>query len=213
MHEILAKIRQSGIIGIIRGDYRGSEEAIVAALVDKGITAVEVTLDSPEALASIAKLALRFGPEVEVGAGTVLKPDEVLRAAEVGARYIVSPNCSRPVIEESLKHNLVSIPGCFTPSEIVQALQWGAHAIKIFPAQLGGPAYVRCLRGPLEHALFIPTGGITPEFARQYIRAGAWAVGVGSKLVNKDVLAAGGLDQLRERAGEFVQAAGEGKNQ
>jgi 2-dehydro-3-deoxyphosphogluconate aldolase / (4S)-4-hydroxy-2-oxoglutarate aldolase len=194
------------IVGILRGDFKAREIEIVAALVEAGILAVEVTLNSPDALASIGRLAGRFGTRIAVGAGTVLKPEEVQRAAEAGASFIVSPNRDLRVIEETRRCDLVSIPGCLTPSEVIEAFEAGAHAIKLFPATCVGPAFVRALRGPLPHARLVPTGGVTPESARDYLGAGAWAVAAGSELVSPDAITSGGLDRLRARAASFVAA-------
>ncbi len=190
----------------MRGDYGAIAEEIVAATSDVGLTAVEVTFNSPGVLEMIRRLAARFGDRMAVGAGTVLKPSEVEQAADAGARFIVSPNLNLEVISTTKRLGLVSLPGCFTPSEIVTAIDAGADAAKLFPASSLGVGFVKALRGPLPDVRVVPTGGVTPEMARQYFDAGAWAVGVGSELVSKDVFAVGGLDRLRERAGAFAVA-------
>lgn len=192
------------IIAILRGDFGDREEEIVSALIDGGITAVEVTLNSPNALKSIHKLSLSFGSRIAVGAGTVMSVDDVGRAEANGARFIVSPNRNTKVIVETRRLGLVSLPGCYTPSEIVEALEAGADAIKIFPANTLGPAYVKAVRAPLGDIRLVPTGGVTPEKAREYFAAGAWAVGVGSELLNRELLAGKDLEPLRQRALEYV---------
>ncbi len=191
------------IIAILRGDFGGREEEIVSALIDGGITAVEVTLNSPNALKSIHKLSLSFGSRIAVGAGTVMSVDDVGRAEANGARFIVSPNRNTKVIVETRRLGLVSLPGCYTPSEIVEALEAGADAIKIFPANTLGPAFVKAVRAPLGDIRLVPTGGVTPEKAREYFAAGAWAVGVGSELLNRELLAGKDLEPLRQRALEY----------
>jgi len=197
----------AGRIAILRGDFGGREEEIVNALAESGITAVEVTLNSPGAFDTISRLAASFGSRLAVGAGTVLRPDEVERAAAAGARFIVSPNRNAKVIEATKKLDLVSLPGCFTPSEIVEALDAGADAVKLFPAQCLGPDFLKALRGPLPNVRVVPTGGVTPEAARSYITTGAWALGVGSELIGKDVMNDRGFETLRRRALDFVDAA------
>jgi len=197
MSETMERIEAGGIIAILRGHFGGREEEIVAALQAGGLTAVERTLNSPDALASISRLAARFGAAMAVGAGTVLTPEEVRRAAGAGASFIVSPNCDLRVIEATKKSNLTSLPGCFTPSEVVAAVNAGADAAKLFPASALGPGFVRALRGPLPHVRTVPTGGVTPELAREYFAAGAWAIGVGSELLSKQV---DDLEALRDRA-------------
>lgn len=195
------------IIAILRGDFGGREEKIVSVLIDGGITAVEVTLNSPNALESIHKLSLSFGSRIAIGAGTVLSVDDVDRAAGIGAQFIVSPNRDARVIERSKRCGLVSLPGCYTPSEIVEALDAGADAIKIFPANTLGPAYVKAVRAPLGDIRLMPTGGVTPEKAREYFAAGAWAVGVGSELLSRELWNGDDLEPLRRRALEYTEAA------
>lgn len=199
----IGTIEEGRIIAILRGDFEGREEEIVSALVEGGITAVEVTLNSPDALKTIDRLARSFGSRIAVGAGTVLTAGDVVRAAGAGARFIVSPNRDTRVIAETRRLNLVSLPGCFTPSEIVEALDAGADAVKIFPADTLGPAYIRAVRAPLGAVRLIPTGGVTPEKAREYFAAGAWAVGVGSELLRRDYWAGPDLEPLRQRASQY----------
>jgi 2-dehydro-3-deoxyphosphogluconate aldolase / (4S)-4-hydroxy-2-oxoglutarate aldolase len=206
--EQIGKLIKAGrIVAILRGDFGGREENLVAVLLEAGITAVEVTLNSPDALATIERLAQSFGTKAAIGAGTVLRTEEVKQAADAGARFIVSPNRNVEVIAATKRLDLFSLPGCFTPSEIIEALEAGADAIKIFPANTLGPAYIKAVRAPLNDARLVPTGGVTPEATRAYFAAGAWAVGIGSELVSKDILQADGLVLLRERATAFVKAA------
>jgi 2-dehydro-3-deoxyphosphogluconate aldolase / (4S)-4-hydroxy-2-oxoglutarate aldolase len=202
-------IEAGRVIAIMRGDFGGLEEEIVAAIVEAGLTAVEVTLNSPNAIKSIERLAAHFGSKTAVGAGTVLRPAEVERAVAAGAQFIVSPNRDRRVIEATKLLNLVSLPGCFTPSEIVESLTAGADAVKLFPASCLGVAFVKSLRGPFPDIRVVPTGGVTPDAAREYLAAGSWAVAAGSELIGKDVIAQGGLERLRVRAAEFASAGKE----
>lgn len=204
--ETLALLSAGRVVAIMRGDFRGQEEEIVAVLCEAGITAVELTLNSADAMNAIKQLAMRFGTQIAVGAGTVLRTEEVDQVADVGACFVVSPNRDVRVIEAAKRRHLISLPGCFTPSEIVEALAAGADAAKLFPANSLGPGFVRAMRGPLPHARLVPTGGVTPETAREYMLAGAWAVAVGSELVGPDALTDGGLGRLQTRAAAFVDA-------
>lgn len=206
MQDVLSKIEAGRVVAILRGDFGGREAEMVAAMIEGGLTAVEVTLNSPNALETIKSLAARFGSQIAVGAGTVLTTCEVGLAADAEARFIVSPNRDVNVIRETKRLEMVSLPGCYTPSEIFEAISAGADAAKLFPATSLGVGYVKALRGPLPNVRVVPTGGVTPEMAREYFAAGAWAVGVGSELVSKDVLNAG-LDKLRERTAAFIAAA------
>ena len=205
--QVIEQIEAGRIVAILRGDFGGREEEIVEALVESGITAVEVTLNSPGAFDSINRLAARFDSRIAVGAGTVLRPEEVERAAGAGARFIVSPNLNARVIDITKRLGLVSLPGCFTPSEILEAMGAGADAVKLFPAQSLGPDFIKAVRGPLPNVRLVPTGGVTPDAARGYIDAGAWALGVGSELFGKDVLNDDGFESLRRRASDFADAA------
>jgi len=204
--EILDRIQAGRIIAILRGEFGGREEDIAAVVLNAGITAIEVTLNSPGALDSILRLAKRFSAKMAVGAGTVLAAEEVDRAADVGAQFIVSPNCDARVITATKRRGLASFPGCFTPSEVVAAMQAGADAAKVFPAECLGPGFVKAMRGPLPQVRLVPTGGITPETTRTYLALGAWAVGAGSELLGKDVQSDRGLERLRERARAFTSA-------
>jgi 2-dehydro-3-deoxyphosphogluconate aldolase / (4S)-4-hydroxy-2-oxoglutarate aldolase len=203
----LRLIEQGRVIAILRGDFGGREADIVEVLVEAGIRAVEVTLNSPGAFKSIEKLANLFRIKTAIGAGTVLEPDDVVVAANAGAKFIVSPNLNVKVIDATRRLNLVSLPGCFTPSEIIAAFDAGAHAVKLFPASCLGTSFLKAMRGPLREARLVPVGGVTPLAAREFFDAGAWAIGAGSELIGKEITAPGGLEMLRARAAEFVAAA------
>lgn len=204
--QTLTQIEQGRVVAILRGDFGGYEHEMVAAMIEGGLTAVEVTLNSPDALITIAKLAALFGSTCAIGAGTVLKPYEVQQVADSGGKFIVSPNCDARVIKESKARQMVSLPGAFTPTEVVVALEAGADAVKLFPATSLGPGYVKALRAPLNNVRLVPTGGVTPETAREYSAAGAWAVGIGSELLGKEFLADTTFITLRERTAAFVAA-------
>lgn len=204
--QILSQIETGRVIAILRGDFGGREHEMVAAMIDGGLTAVEITLNSPNALSKITKLVTLFGARCAVGAGTVLRPSEVNQVAEAGGAFIVSPNCDPRVITATKHCRLISFPGAFTPTEIVTAIDAGADAVKVFPATTLGPSYIKAVRAPLSDARLVPTGGVTPEMARDYRQAGAWAVGVGSELLGQEILADTSFATLRERTAAFIQA-------
>jgi Entner-Doudoroff aldolase len=204
--QTIQRIEAGRVIAIVRGDFSNHLEAMTEAMIEAGLTALEITLNSPDAMISIARLSARFDSQLAIGAGTVLHVDEVERAADAGARFIVSPNRNASVITATRKHNLLSLPGCFTPSEVVEAVEAGADAVKLFPASCLGPAFVKALRGPLPDVRAVPTGGVTPETARAYFAAGAWVVGVGSELISKDALTPGGIERLHQRTAHFIAA-------
>jgi 2-dehydro-3-deoxyphosphogluconate aldolase/(4S)-4-hydroxy-2-oxoglutarate aldolase len=204
--DVLGRIGAGKIVAILRGDYRALDLEIASVLYESGITAIEVTLNSPGAFVAIERLTVGVGDKLSIGAGTVLSEDQVFRAAGSGARFIVSPNCNLKVIAASKRSGMISIPGCFTPSEICEALDAGADAVKLFPATSLGSSFVRAIRSPLGEVRLIPTGGVTADMAREYLTAGAWALGVGSELFSSDLLAPGGLVRLRAKAETFVNA-------
>jgi 2-dehydro-3-deoxyphosphogalactonate aldolase len=171
------------VVAIIRGVRPDEAEAIGAAIIGAGIRIVEVPLNSPEPLASIERLASRFGDQALIGAGTVLDPDDVKRVARAGGRLIVSPSTDPAVIRQAHDDGLVSCPGFFTPSEAFAALGAGAHGLKLFPAEAASPAVVKAMRAVLPTDVpLIVVGGIKPDTMRPWLDAGANGFGLGGGL-------------------------------
>jgi len=181
--ELKARLRECPLVAIIRGVTPDEAEAIGAAIYEAGIRIIEVPLNSPQPLDSIARLARSLGDKALVGAGTVLDPADVARVREAGGRIIVSPNTYAPVIEASVAAGLVSMPGYFTPSEAFEALRAGAHGLKLFPAEAAAPAVVTAQRAVLPAGLpLLVVGGIRPDNMRPWLEAGADGFGLGSGL-------------------------------
>jgi 2-dehydro-3-deoxyphosphogalactonate aldolase len=183
----LAKFRSNldacPLVAIIRGVRPDEAEAIGEALIGAGIRIIEVPLNSPQPLDSIAQLARRFGAEATIGAGTVLDPADVNRVAQAGGEIIVSPNADPVVIEATVAAGLVSSPGFFTPSEAFLALKAGAHALKLFPAEAAAPNVLKAQLAVLPREVpVLAVGGITPENMADYLAAGARGFGLGSGL-------------------------------
>jgi 2-dehydro-3-deoxyphosphogalactonate aldolase len=171
------------LVAIIRGVTPAEAEGIGEALIDAGIRIIEVPLNSPEPFDSIGLLARRFGERALIGAGTVLEPEDVRRVAAAGGRLIVSPNTDIPVIEATVDAGLVSSPGYFTPSEAFDALQAGAHALKLFPAEAATPNVVKAQRAVLPNEVpLLVVGGIRPDNMHPFLDAGANGFGLGSGL-------------------------------
>lgn len=209
-----AAMEAGGVVAILRGDRLESLDDIVAALAAGGVRALEISLTSPRAWDQIAR-AIRAAGQLRgaaedgaatmaIGAGTVMTVEEVSRVREMGGAFIVSPIVDRAVIAAAIDAALVSLPGAYTPTEAVMASRAGATAIKLFPADALGPAFLAGLRAPLPDLKFVPTGGVTLEQASAWARAGAWAIGVGQPLFS--AFASGGPDALRHRAAAFVAA-------
>jgi 2-dehydro-3-deoxyphosphogalactonate aldolase len=191
------------LVAILRGVRPDEAEAIAAPIVEAGFGAIEVPLNSPEPLASIAILARRFGERVVVGAGTVIEPYEVDDVAEAGARLVVAPNADRAVIERAAKLKLVVLPGVATMTEAFEALKAGASGLKLFPGEAIPPEVVRAWRSVLPKATpLLPVGGITPERIGPYRRAGADGFGIGSALYKPGA----SIDKVARAARAFVKA-------
>jgi 2-dehydro-3-deoxyphosphogluconate aldolase/(4S)-4-hydroxy-2-oxoglutarate aldolase len=207
VQQSFARVRRTRIIAILRGNMQGHEIEIAEALVDGGVTALEVSAVTQDFALILARLTAHFGERASIGVGTVLRSEELSVAQHAGAEFVVSPNTDPEIIAQTRKYGMASFPGAYTPSEIVLAMKSGADAVKIFPAVSLGPNYVKALRGPLPQALLIPTGGIDLQNIGEYLAAGAFAVGIGSELVGKQEMEHPNYDQLLAKARAYAQAA------
>lgn len=204
---ILETIQRGGVIGVLRGVDADTVPSIARALADGGVSAVEVTADTQDAPDLIRTLSSDLAErEVVVGAGTVLDGATARAVQLAGAEFIVTPTVDEGVIETANRYATPVIPGVMTPTEAQQAIESGADAVKLFPASTVGPDHVGALRGPLPQLEVVPTGGVSAKNAGAYIEAGAMAVGVGSALVDEELVTAGDWDGLRERAETIVAA-------
>lgn len=198
-----AAIRAMGVVAVVRITDPTRLRAALEAIGEGGVSAIEITTTVPGAIDVIRELA-RTLPSMLLGAGTVLDVATARAAVDAGARFVVSPILSDALIDEATRHDLPIIPGCFSPTEIVRAVDAGASLVKIFPATSLGPGYIRDLRGPFPALNLIPTGGVTPDNAGDWIRAGAAAVGVGTALLDAAAIAGGRYDVLRANAERLV---------
>jgi len=200
--DIIDQIKAARIIAIIRGNYTLDALRIMAqTLYESGFNVLEVTLNSPGAIDAIRMLHTEMGDQLLIGAGTVMEALQVDAVAEAGGRFIVTPETYLPVITRSLELKLEPVPGVFTPTEIMTAHRAGARLIKLFPASVGGVEYLKSIYAPLSHVQLIPTGGVEIEQVRDYLKAGAVAVGMGSALIPKHFEGSqADVDLLRERA-------------
>lgn len=207
MNSIVEKIIETGIVAVIRVESPQRAIEVCKACKDGGIVAIEVTFSVPRAVEVISQLSKELGDEILLGAGTVLDPYTAKIAIEAGARYIVAPNLSEETALLCNKHRVPYIPGAFTPTEIVKALEVGCELIKLFPASAVGPGYIKAIHGPLPQAKLLPTGGIELENVKEWIKAGAAAVGVGGGLTK------GSKDEIKERAKRFVELIKEARRE
>lgn len=207
--ESLAMIKRSGIIAILRGDFDGEQLVRIGEVLQRnGVLAIEVTLNTPSAERGIGLMRDRLAGEILLGAGTVRTRSDVERALNAGAQFLVSPNLDEESVTLAREKGALHLPGVFTATEIQRAVSMQCSAVKLFPASVGGAAYLRALRAPLDDVLFVPVGGIDVGNAAEFARSGALAIGVGSSLVkgpNQDVA------ELAETTKRFVEAWNEGR--
>jgi 2-dehydro-3-deoxyphosphogluconate aldolase/(4S)-4-hydroxy-2-oxoglutarate aldolase len=202
--DLVAQVEQAGIVAVIRMKEPQKLRAVVDALAEGGIRALEITMTVPGAVELIRQLAPTLPAGVIFGAGTVLDADTVHQVVDAGARFIVSPVFRREVIAACQAREVASMPGCFSPTEILDAWDAGADVVKVFPATALGPGYLKDVRAPLPQVKLMPTGGVTVENAGDWIRAGAVAVGVGSSLLDTTAIADGNFGVLRTNAERMI---------
>jgi 2-dehydro-3-deoxyphosphogluconate aldolase / (4S)-4-hydroxy-2-oxoglutarate aldolase len=207
MEDVARRIGEIGIVPVVRA--AGVEEArqAVDAILAGGIPVVEITMTVPGAVEVIRSVARQFAGKVLVGAGTVVTREQALACLDAGAQFLVSPGLSLAMVRAARERNIVAIPGALTPTELMAASAEGAEVIKIFPCgSVGGPKYLKALRGPFPNAKVIPTGGVNAGNAAEYITAGAFAIGVGSDLVDTAALRQGKPEKIVAAAKELVAA-------
>ncbi|MGO9275584.1 MAG: bifunctional 4-hydroxy-2-oxoglutarate aldolase/2-dehydro-3-deoxy-phosphogluconate aldolase [Terriglobia bacterium] len=203
----LGLIREVGLVPIVRA--ASAEDAFKAAeaIIEGGIGIAEITMTVPNAIRVMERVAERYGDKVLLGAGTILDPETCRAALLAGAQFIVTPSLDVRVIEVAKRYSKPIMPGALTPTEVVTAWQAGADLVKIFPCgPVGGPQYIKALRGPFPHIDFVPTGGVNLETTPEFIKAGAAAVAVGGELVDAKALKEGRLDVITANARKYVEA-------
>lgn len=199
------KISDTGIVAVIRADNGEVLADVTEALVEGGVTAIEVTFTVPKAHQVLEYVADRFGDKIQLGAGTVLDAETARIAILAGAEFIVSPIVDLPTIEISHRYDKAMMPGALTPTEVVKAWQAGADVVKIFPSDLTGPSYLKALKGPLPQIRMMPTGGVNLDTAESFLKAGACALGVGGSLVEKSAIQNNDMDRIRDLAKQYVE--------
>ena len=211
--EILNRMVSEGLIPVIR--VTSAQEAIDVADAIKagGVTFLEITMSVQGAIDVIKDLTKKYGDEIVMGAGTVLDPETGRAALLAGAQFIVSPTLNLDLIHLAHRYSAVVIPGAMTPTEILTAWNAGADMVKVFPAaQLGGPEYIKALRGPLPQILLVPTGGVNLQNAGAFIKAGCAALGAGGELVDKKALKERKFNVLTENAQAFLKVIREARS-
>ena len=213
--QVLQRIGEIGIIPVVRASSSQHALDAVEAIEAGGIPVVEITMTVPNAISTIRQVAARCGDRVLVGAGTVCNAHQARECLDAGAQFLVSPGLSVSVLEVARTFGIVALPGALTPTEVMAAAEAGAKAIKIFPCgSVGGAKYVRALRGPFPDLHFVPTGGVSPANVAEFFAAGAFAVGMGSDLIDAAALREGRKHEVVKTCrsvSESVRAAKESK--
>jgi 2-dehydro-3-deoxyphosphogluconate aldolase / (4S)-4-hydroxy-2-oxoglutarate aldolase len=205
-HDVLAKIREVGLIPVIRAESPEAAGRAIDAIRAGGVPILEITMTVPGAVDLIGDMARKYGNDAVVGAGTVLDPETARACILAGAQFVVSPSLNLETIACCRRYGVAVLPGALTPTEVVAAWQAGADMVKVFPAgALGGASYIKALKAPLPQIDLVPTGGVSLKTAADFIKAGATALGVGADLVDTQALAAGQAGEITRKAREFVE--------
>ncbi len=204
--EYLQAMAQNGVVAVIRASSHEQLPEIARALLEGGVVAIEVTMTTPKAIWGIERLADEMGEQAIVGVGAVLDAATARDAIQAGAQFVVSPMFDRDVVATTLRYGKISIPGAFTPTEIVTAASAGADVVKVFPSTALGPGYFKDILAPLPQLRLTPTGGVDLNNVGEWIKAGAVFVGAGSALVSKSAMSKGDWGAITANAKAFTQA-------
>jgi 2-dehydro-3-deoxyphosphogluconate aldolase / (4S)-4-hydroxy-2-oxoglutarate aldolase len=204
--DAVQRIMSCGVVAIVRMDDAAGLGQVARAIKEGGVDVIEFTMTTPGALDIIAKSAAEFGSSVLLGAGTVLDTETARAAILAGARFLVAPTLNLDVIDLAHRYDVATLPGVFTPTEMLTAWEAGADLLKVFPATALGPQYFKDVLAPLPYLRMVPTGGVSLENCADFIKAGAVAVAVGSNLVDKKAVKEGRWADLTATARQFVDA-------
>ena len=202
----LGRLRAAGVVAVLRAASAETAVRAVGALVAGGITGIEITYSTPDAADAIFEVGRRHGTSIYLGAGTVLSEQQARESVDAGARFLVSPGTDVTLTAAMINTGATVLAGALTPSEVMATRRCGAHVIKLFPASLGGPGYLRSLRGPFPDVAFVPTGGVNPENMVEWFTAGAVAVGAGGELCPAAAMASGRWEEITALAERFTAA-------
>ena len=202
--EVLEKVKDLGLLAVIRGPSAELTVQMVEALIKGGVLGIEITYSTPNAEEVVKTLSGKFGDTIVLGMGTLTKIEQAESAKNAGANFLVSPICEPTLVKSMVASGLLTMAGALTPTEVFQAYSLGTDVVKIFPGSLGGPAYVKALKGPFPYIPMMPTGGVSATNAADWFKAGVVAVGAGSELCPPDLAKAGKFDEITQKAADFV---------
>jgi len=203
--QILANLLEVGVVPVVRTATAESAILSIEALYEGGITTAEITMTVPGAIRALEKIAAKFGSKITLGAGTVLDPETCRICMLSGAEFFVTPSLNRATIEMARRYSKVILPGALTPTEVCTAWEAGADIVKVFPCgNMGGPKYIKALKGPFPQIEMAPTGGVNLETTADFLRAGACSVAVGGELIDAKTIAEGKYEIFMERARQYI---------
>jgi 2-dehydro-3-deoxyphosphogluconate aldolase/(4S)-4-hydroxy-2-oxoglutarate aldolase len=200
----LDAIYDLGLLSVLRGPSPDLTLRMVEALVAGGVNGIEITFTTPHALEVVRDLDQHFGRQILLGMGTLTRPEQAAAAQAAGARFLVSPHIDEQLAEAMVATGLPVMLGALTPSEVVRSINLGSDVVKLFPGSLGGPGYLRALRGPFPEIPIMPTGGVSRENAADWFAAGAFAIGAGSNLCPPALAREGRFDEISQIASDFA---------
>ena len=201
----LSRIVESGVVAVLRAPSGEMLSDVAEALLAGGVEAIEVTFTVPGAHRVLEQVADRLGDKILLGAGTVLDPETARVALLAGAEFVVSPTVNLEVIRICQRYDKAVMPGALTPTEVLAAWEAGADVVKVFPSDVTGPKYLKALHGPLPQVRLMPTGGVNLDTAAEFLRCGAWALGIGGSLVEAKAVAAGDMARIEDLAKQYVE--------
>jgi 2-dehydro-3-deoxyphosphogluconate aldolase/(4S)-4-hydroxy-2-oxoglutarate aldolase len=200
----LRQVLDCGIVAVVRSPDSQQLVEVARALADGGVTVVEITMTVPNALDVVRQVRHALGDRLLLGAGTILDAETARAALLAGAEYLVSPTLNLEVVRLCQRYDKLVMPGAFTPTEMLTAWEAGADIVKVFPADVVGPAFFKAMRGPLPQIRLMPTGGVDLSTAAAFLRAGACCLGVGGQLVEPKAVAERNFDRIRDLARQYV---------
>ncbi len=209
--QILNQFEQHGIVAVVRKIDPEKVDDVIVALVEGGVKILEITVDSENSYDTIARAKKKYSNDLLIGAGTVLDRETAKTAIDAKADFIFSPIFDEDIIQITNQYGKISIPGVYTPTEILKAYACGADLLKVFPATTLGPKFFKDVAGPMGHIPLMPTGGVDLNNIQDFVHAGAVAVGVGSSLLNKEYIANNQFDALSNLAHQYVTKFKEAK--
>lgn len=208
----LQRVLDTGLVAVVRSPDSQQLVEVCRALADGGVTVVEITMTVPDALDVVRQVRRALGDRVLLGAGTILDAETGRAALLAGAEYLVAPTLNLDVVRLCQRYSKLVMPGCFTPTEILAAWEAGADVVKVFPADVLGPAFFKAVRAPLPQVRLMPTGGVDLTTAAAFLQAGACCLGVGSQLVEPKAVAAGDFGRIGELARAYVRVVREARS-